>query len=146
MSAIYTLLATVKSMLTHLGQHHPVITSDEKIDAPAEEIQWKSYYDLEDMIIRLGRFHWAIDFMSIIGKRMKESSLETLTAKVMERRKHYYRDDRGHRITLEAFERLRFFLEWLKDKEHDLFNQVIEKINNIREDICSLFGKNPEVS
>ena len=35
--------------------------------------------------------------MGIIDKRMKESSLklETLTAKVMERRKHYYRDDRG---------------------------------------------------
>ena len=46
--------------------------------------------------------------MGIIGKRMKESSLETLTAKVMERRKHYYRDDRGYRITLEALERLRF--------------------------------------
>ena len=46
--------------------------------------------------------------MGIIGKRMKESSLETLTAKVMERRKHYHRDDRGHRITLEALDRLRF--------------------------------------
>ena len=49
--------------------------------------------------------------MGIIDKRMKESSLklETLTEKVMERRKHYYiRDDRGHRMTLEALERLRF--------------------------------------
>ena len=76
-------------MLTHLGQHHPVITSDEKIDAPAKEIQWKSYYELEDMIIRLGRFHGAINFMGITDKRMKESNLETLKAKVMERRKHY---------------------------------------------------------
>ena len=33
-----------------------------------------------------------------------------------------------------------------KDKEHDLFNQVIEKINNIKEGIRSLLGKNPEVS
>ena len=31
MSAIYSLLVTGKSMLTHLGQHHPVITLDEKI-------------------------------------------------------------------------------------------------------------------
>ena len=54
MSAIYTLLVTVKSMLTHLGQHHPAISLDEKIDAPAKEIQWKSYYELKDMTIRLG--------------------------------------------------------------------------------------------
>ena len=52
MSAIYTLLVTVKSMLTHLGQHHPVITLDEKIDDPAKEIQWTNYYELKDMVIR----------------------------------------------------------------------------------------------
>ena len=88
---------------------------------------------------------------------MKESGLEDIwqessfygeavTAKVMQG-KHYYRGDRGHRITLETLETLRFckFLEWLKDKEHDHFNQVIEKMNNIKEDICSLFGKHPEV-
>ena len=108
MSAIYTLLVTVKPMLTHLGQHHLVITLDEKIYAPAKEIQWTNYYELKDMVIRLGGFHRAKNFMGIIGKRMKESSLETLTTKVMERRKHYYRHDRGRRITLEALERLRF--------------------------------------
>ena len=88
---------------------------------------------------------------------MKESGLEDIwqesnfygeavTAKVMEG-KHYYRGGRGHRITLETLERLRFckFLECLKDKEHDNFNQVIEKMNNIKEGICSLFDKHPEV-
>ena len=54
MSAMYTVLVTVKPMLTHLGQHHLVITLDEKIDAPAKEIQWTNYYELKDMIIRLG--------------------------------------------------------------------------------------------
>ena len=57
MSAIYTLLVTVKPMLTHLGQHHPVITLDEKIYAPAKEIQWTNYYELKDMVISLGGFH-----------------------------------------------------------------------------------------
>ena len=73
MSAIYTLLVTVKSMLTHLGQHHPVITLDEKIYALAKEIQWANYYELKDMVIRLEGFHRAKNFMGIIGKRMKES-------------------------------------------------------------------------
>ena len=65
MSAIYTLLVTVKPMLTHLGQYHYfiisyffiiyiVITLDEKIDASAKEIQWTNYYELKDMIVRLG--------------------------------------------------------------------------------------------
>ena len=144
-------------MLTHLGQHHPVITLDEKIYVPVKEIQWTNYYELKDMVIRLGGFHRAKNFMVIIGKRMKASGLEDIwqesnfygeavTAKVMEG-KHCCRGDRGHRITLETLERLRFckFLEWLKDKEHDHFNQVTEKMNNIKEDICSLFGKHPEV-
>ena len=109
------------------------------------------------MVIRLGGFHRAKNFMVIIGKRMKESGLEDIwkesnfygeavTAKVMEE-KHYCRGDRRHRITLETLERLRFckFLKWLKDKEHDHFNQVMGKMNNIKEDICSLFGKHPEV-
>ena len=107
MSAIYNLLVNLKSTLTHLGQHGPVITLDETIYAPAKKTQWTNYYELKDMMIRLGEFHRAINFMGIIGKRMKESSLETLTAKVMER-KHQYRGERGHRITLEALERLRF--------------------------------------
>ena len=69
------------------------------------------------MVIRPA-FHRTKKFMGIIGKRMKESGLEDIrqesnfygeavTAQVMEG-KHYYRDDRGHRITLEALERLRF--------------------------------------
>ena len=84
------------------------------------------------MVIRLGGFHRAKNFMGIIGKRTKESGREDIwqesnsygeavTAKVMEG-KHCYRGDRGHRITLEALERLRFskFFKWLKDKEHGL--------------------------
>ena len=157
MLTIYTLLGSVKSMLTHFGQHHPAITLHEKIYTPAKEIQWTNYYDLKDMVIRLGGFHRAKNFMGIIGKRMEESGLEDIwqesnfygeavTAKVMEG-KHYYRGDRGHRITLKASERLRFckFLEWLKDKEPDHFNQVIEKMNNIKENISRLFGKHPVV-
>ena len=132
MSAINTFFVTVKSMLTHLGQHHPVITLDEKIYAPAKEIQWTNYYELKDMIIQLEGLHRAINFMGIICKRMKESSLETLTAKVM-KRKHYYRGDRGHTITTEALKNCEIlFLELLTEKEHDLFSQVIEKINNIK--------------
>ena len=77
-SAVYTLLVTVKSVLTHLGQHHPVITLDEKIYAPAKEIQWTNYYELKDMVIRLRGFHRAKNFMGIIGKRMKESALEDI--------------------------------------------------------------------
>ena len=68
MSAIYALLVTVKSMLTHLGQHHHVITLDEKIYAPAKEIQWTNYYELKDMVIRLGVFHRAKNLMGIIGE------------------------------------------------------------------------------
>ena len=56
--------------------------------------------------------------MGVIGKRMKESGLEDIwqegnfygeavTGKVLEG-KHYYRGERGHRITLKTLERMRF--------------------------------------
>ena len=51
MLAVYMLFVTVKSMLNHLGQQNPVITLDEKIYAPAKEIQWTYYDELKDMVI-----------------------------------------------------------------------------------------------
>ena len=157
MSAVYTLLVTVKSMLNHLGQQNPVITLDEKIYAPAKEIQWTYYDELKDMVIRLGGFHSAKNFMGVIGIRMKESGLEDIwqdsnfygeavRGKVLEG-KHYYRGERGHRITLEALERMRFqkFLVFLRSKENSHFSELIEQLNNLKRDIRNLFRKHPSV-
>ena len=67
--------------------------------------------------------------MGIIGKRLKESSLEILTAKVIERRKHYYGDYRGHRIAFEALERLRFcFWNGLRTKNMIFSTKLYRKL------------------
>ena len=45
---------------------------------------------------------------------------EVVAARVLDG-KHYYRGERGHRITLEALERIRWekFLQWLETKEEN---------------------------
>ena len=96
------------------------------------------------MVIRLGGFHRAKSFMGVIGKRMKESGLEdiwkwsnfygeTVTGNMLEG-KHYYRGERGHRITLEALERIRFqkFLEFRRSKENSHFSELIGQMNKLK--------------
>ena len=59
--------------------------------------------------------------------------------------KHYYRGERGHRITLEALERMIWekFLKWLETKE-DNQKDTTEQINNLRNEIAECFKQIPE--
>ena len=93
--------------------------------------------------------------MRVIGKGMKESGVEDIweesgfygeavTARVLDG-KHYYTGERGHRITLEALERMRWekFLQWIETKEENQ-NDTIEKVSNFRNEIAECFKQFPE--
>ena len=78
MDVIYTMLYNVHKMLSMLNQTHQVLTVDEGIDEIAKEVQWKVSPQFEDMIIRLGGFHWAKNYLGVIGRRMEESGIEQI--------------------------------------------------------------------
>ena len=78
MDVIHTMLYNVHKMLSKLNQNHQVLTVDEGIYEIAKEVQWKVSPQFEDMIIHLGGFHQAKNFLGVIGRCMEESGIEQI--------------------------------------------------------------------
>ena len=77
-STIYTVMQNVHKMITSLGQSHSVITFDLAIYMKAKEIQWRFPEEFDDMVIRMGGFHIALNYLAVIGKKFEYSGLEDL--------------------------------------------------------------------
>ena len=73
---IYTVLNTVKEMSKQLHQSTAVITFDLAIYSKAKEIHWRYPEEFQDLVIRLGGFHIALNYLALIGKMSQESGLE----------------------------------------------------------------------
>ena len=68
-STIYTVITILQKKMERLSQENSVITFDESIYAEAKEIQWRIPDEFKKLIIRMGGFHIALNFLSVIGKR-----------------------------------------------------------------------------
>ena len=77
-STIYTVMRNAQKMSASIGQQDAVITFDLAIYMKAKQIQWKASPEFENAVIRMGGFHIAINFLSVIGKIYAESGLEDL--------------------------------------------------------------------
>ncbi len=135
-----------------LHQENVVVTFDEGIYCEAKRIQWAVSPELDNVIVRLGGFHRAKNFLGVIGKRMSESGVEDLwieseicgssvAAKIISGT-HYNRAIRAHKLTLEALERLQWdsFLEWL-EKNGEVNETAINCIKEKKQNLLSLFQK-----
>ena len=78
MDVVYKMLYNVHKMLSKLNQNHQVLTVDEGIYEIAKEVQWKVSLQFKDMIICLGGFHGAKNFLGVIGHCMEESVIEQI--------------------------------------------------------------------
>lgn len=67
-----------KTFWENLQQENVVITFDEGIYCEATRIQWSVSPELNKVIVRVGGFHQAKNFLGLIGKRMAESGTEDL--------------------------------------------------------------------
>jgi len=140
-STVYTCLKGLeKTFRESLCQKNCVITFDEGIYCEAKRIQWAVSPELDNVVIRMGGFHRAKNFISVIGKRMAESGIEDLwmesdvcgsnVASKIINGSHYNRAVRVHKLTLEALQRLQWqsFTEWLQ--EQNLLDAVTLTIIN----------------
>ena len=126
---IYTVLLNIKKMLNNIGQYPAIITGDEAVYALAKQVQWKDMQNLDDILLRLGGFHRAKNFIGIIGKRMSGSGFETILedsrifgetqVKGIVDGRHYNRAMKAHKVLLEALLRLYWesFKEWITFQE-----------------------------
>ena len=70
-------MKTVQAICASLGQTNSV-TFDLAIYCKAKEIQWRHPNEFKDLVIRMGGFHIALNFLSVIRKKFKESGIEEL--------------------------------------------------------------------
>ena len=115
-STVYTVMKHAQKMCTNLGQVNTVITFDLAIYTKAKQIQMKFPEEFSGTVIRLGGFHIALNFLSLLGKKFCSSGLEDLliesgvyaagTTSAVIKGKSYNRGIRAHKLAMEALFRL----------------------------------------
>ena len=64
-SVVYTVLVNIKRMLNNIGQDPALITCDEGVYSLSKEAQWQVVPQLDSVILRLGGFHRAKNFVGV---------------------------------------------------------------------------------
>ena len=130
-STVYTVLKTVQAMTKSLDQRNSVVTFDLAIYTKAKEIQWRYPEEFETLVVRMGGFHIALNFLSVIGKKFEESGIKDLltesgvygsnTTLALLKGKSYNRGVRAHKLIMEALLRLQWqaFCNWLEEERED---------------------------
>lgn len=128
-----------------------VAVFDQAIYAKVQEVRWMNDTFKQRLVVRLGEFHTAISFMSIIGKRFGDAGLRDILIEsgvVAEGSvngvlsgHHYNRSIYAVKVMFEAFQRLRFscFIESLSDEDRELFKDLLSsKVNEVSWDSPNL--------
>ena len=128
-STVYTVLKHAQKISASLGQADSVITFDLAIYTKAKQIQVKFPDEFSDTVIRLGGFHIALNFLSLLGKKFHSSGLDDLliesgvyaagTTSALIKGKSYNRGVRAHKLSMEALFRLMWnsFVVWYATRE-----------------------------
>ena len=127
-NTVYTVMKNVQGMMASLSQKDSVITFDLAIYMKAKEIQWRQPEEFQDMVIRMGGFHIALNFLAVLGKKYDMSGIEDIlvesglygrsTANSLLKGKSYNRGVQAHKIIMEAMFRLEWnaFSQWLANR------------------------------
>ena len=67
-SVVYMVLVNIKKMLNNIGQDPAIITCDEGIYSLSKEALWQVVPQLDSVVLRLGEFHRAKNFVEVIGR------------------------------------------------------------------------------
>ena len=130
-STIYTVMKTIQDIGGILGQTKSVVTFDLAIYSKAKETQWRRPEEFKHLVIRMGGFHIALNFLSVIGKKFKENGIEDLLVEsglygttstiAVLKGKSYNRGVRAHKLIMEALLRLQWkaFFRWLENANTD---------------------------
>ena len=64
-----------QQIMSSLGQEYSVVTFDLAIYMKAKEIQWRHPEKFDDIVVRMGGFHIAHNYLAVIGKMFRDSGL-----------------------------------------------------------------------
>ena len=77
-NVVHTIMIRTMRMSVLLGQQYTVLTLDEGIYRIAQSIKFRNLAEFRSLVIRLGSFHHVLNFVGIIGKRMRGSGIEDI--------------------------------------------------------------------
>ena len=155
LSTVYTVMKHAQKICASLGQVDTVITFDLAIYVKAKQIQMKFPEEFSDTVIRLGGFHIALNFLSLLGKKFHCSGLEDLliesgvyaagTTLALMKGKSYNKGIRAHKLAMEALFRLMWnvFVAWYAghtgENEERIVKEevVIQKVEECRRAITT---------
>ena len=125
-----------KGVFTYLTESIPasetVLTLDQQLYCKAKELQWANAETCQKLVVRLGSFHIALNFMKVIGQHFADSGLVDVwiestvygdnTAQNNMAAKSYNRTVRAHKLTYEALWRILWdkFVKWAEDSSVDI--------------------------
>ncbi|KAK3751920.1 hypothetical protein QZH41_007937 [Actinostola sp. cb2023] len=142
-STIYTVLKHAQMISATLGQADIVITFDLAIYMKAKQIQWRYPEEFSDLVVRMGGYHIALNYLSLLGKKYLNTGLDDVliesgvyaagTISVLMKGKSYNRGVRAHKLAMEALFRLmwRAFVQWYSNTHADSHNDNGTLIQNI---------------
>ncbi|EDO31927.1 predicted protein [Nematostella vectensis] len=149
-STVYTVLKHAQKVSAVACQEDTVITFDLAIYIKAKQIQLRYQEEFANTVIRLGGFHIALNFLSLLGKKFASSGLDDLliesgvyaagTTSALLKGKSYNRGIRAHKLSMEALHRMMWsaYAQWCKDCEDSgLDEKMISRIEESREAILS---------
>ena len=138
-STIYTVMKHAQNICSNLGQLDTVITFDLAIYMKAKQIQMKFPDEFSDTVIRLGGFHIALNYLSLLGKKFQNSGLDDLliesgvyaagTTSAIMKGKSYNRGIRAHKLAMEALFRLMWdaFVAWYESHHGEYEGRVVNE-------------------
>ena len=149
-STIYTVLKHAQKVTSALGQQDTVVTFDLLIYMKAKQIQWRYPEEFANVIIRMGGFHIALNYLGLMGKKYLDSGLDDLliesgvyaagTTAALMKGKSYNRGVRACKLVSEAMFRLMWsaFVEWYASADDVSLNEEERVLQCISDGIQAL--------
>ena len=149
-STIYTVLKHAQKLTSALEQQDTVVTFDLVIYMKAKQIQWRYPEEFANVIIRMGGFHIALNYLGLIGKKYLDSGLDDLliesgtyaarTTAALMKGKSYIQGLRAHKLVSEAMFRLMWsaFVAWYASADDVSLNEEERVLQCISDGIHAL--------
>ena len=109
---LYTVMKLAQNICNTTGQCESVFTFDLALYAKAKQLQMKYPEEFKNTVIRMGGFHIALNYLSLLGRKYANSGLDDLliesgvyaagTTSVLMLGKSYNRGIRAHKLVMEA--------------------------------------------
>ena len=77
-NTIFTILKHAQAKSAIVGKTDMVITFDPAINSKAKQLQWRFSAEFSKVVIRIGAFHIALNYLPLMGKKYARSGLNDL--------------------------------------------------------------------